>query len=187
MSSQTRHGEQGRAPSVLVSFIDSYEQVFGPPGARGQPETGRQIIPPHPDRDNDRSLRRRIEESAKEQGLVCTADCREQDIKVARFDFASVKDITDMLVAAGSGAAALAFLRGCRQLVAEWLKGRATRQISVKMPDGVEVHIKGDNDIAKALHALQQLQEKTRQSSTPEPSPAPGLGGQRRKRHKRSQ
>ena len=183
MASDTFADSDERDKLFSVSFNDQYELIVGPPGARGLPEPGRQVVPPHPKFDYDRSVRSQIELRCQAEGLTVKADRWEREIKAKRFDFGSMKDIHDVLVATGSGAAVWALLRGSRQLVVEWLKGRATREITVKVPDGTQVCIKGDNDIAKAVQVLDQFRAKTAgRASTRRPHSLPSQTHSRKRK-----
>jgi hypothetical protein len=137
---------------VTISLVDSWTEIFGPPGARGMSETGREI---HPPRVNDGHLRDAIQALGREHGLTWKPHHAEREVRVARFDFGSTKDVTDALIAAGGAAASFGFLRGGARLLSDWIKARMSRSATLKF-NSTEVTVHGDDNIEKIIEALRK-------------------------------
>jgi hypothetical protein len=140
--------------TVTISLVDSWTEIFGPPGARGMPEAGREV---HPPRVHDDDLRDAIVALGREHGVRWKARRSERDERMARFDFGSTKTITDALIAAGGAAAGFGFFRSGTRLLSDWIKARSSRQVVVKFKDGTEVTVQGDNDIEKVYKVYERL------------------------------
>lgn len=149
-------------PLVHLVFHDYFTKVVGPPGARGMPEDGVEVFPQPVEQVRDEELQSALDHALRGAGFRLSKEHRESVENQARFDFGTTTSISDSLNAIGGTAVALGALRASREIIVAWLKNRAARRMTLKLPDGVELSATGDRDFDQILEAIERYKARPR-------------------------
>lgn len=145
----------GQDDAVHITWTDRYDDVLGPPGGRGLPDTGHRQEPADHNPVASADLSRKIWDEAVKRGITPTTreERHKPPVQISRYDFASITEIVKSAAVATTGGVAISILRSIQPHLAQWLKNRAGRTVTIKTRD-YEITAKGDLDIENALREL---------------------------------
>jgi hypothetical protein len=144
---------------VQIELIESYQDILGPPGARGMPETGHLIQPQDLSASESNEAISAVEHEAHTLGIKFEPGERRQKSRGLRYDFATVTEVTKWLSAIGAGGLAVRFLNRADAHITQWLKNRAGRTVTITKGDW-KISTKGDVDVKAIVEELERRESK---------------------------